>query len=63
MHVYCLHSISGEVQDFTGKFTVTEHPFIPDFDINTISKACNLPVERQECKVYKFRHTYTIAGY
>ena len=44
--VYCLHLISGEIQDFAEKFTITEQPSLPGFDINTISKAHNLPIER-----------------
>ena len=53
----CLHLISGEIQDFAEKFTITEQPSLPGFDINTISKAHNLPIERyeQECKVSEFR--------
>ena len=55
--VYCLHLIPGEVQGLAGKFTVTKQPLLPGFDINTISKAHNLPIERyeQECKVSEFR--------
>ena len=44
--VYSLHLISGEIQGLAGKFTVTEQPSLPGFDINTISKAHNPPIER-----------------
>ena len=44
--VYCLHLILGEIQGLAGKFTVTEQPSLPGFDINTTSKAHNLPTER-----------------
>ena len=41
--VFCLYSIS---QGLAGKFTVTEQPSLPRFNINTISKAHNLLIER-----------------
>ena len=44
--VYCLHLILGEIQGLAGKFTATEQPSLPGFDINTTSKAHNLPTER-----------------
>ena len=44
--VYCLHLISGNIQDLAGKFTLTEQLTLPGFNVNTISKAHNLSIKR-----------------
>ena len=45
--VFCLHSISSKIQGLVGKFTIiAKQPLLLGFDINTISKAHNLPIER-----------------
>ena len=45
-HVFCLDLISKEIQDLVGKFTIIRQPWLSGFDINTVSKAENLPIER-----------------
>ena len=45
LRVYCLHLISVKIQGLAGKFTVTEQLSLPGFDINTTSKAHNLPID------------------
>ena len=45
-HIFCLDLISKEIQVLAGKFTVIRQPSFSDFDINTVSKAEDLPIER-----------------
>ena len=45
-HVFCLHLISKEIQVLAGKITVFRRPSLSGFDINTVSKAEDLPIER-----------------
>ena len=45
-HVFCLDLILKEIQVLVGKFTVIRQPWLSGFDINTASKAEDLPIER-----------------
>ena len=45
-HIFCLDLISKEIQVLAGKFTVIRLPSLSGFDINTVSKAEDLPIER-----------------
>ena len=45
-HIFCLYLILKEVQVLAGKLTVIRWPLFSDFDINTVSKAEDLPIER-----------------
>ena len=44
-HIFCLYLILKEIQVLAGKFTVIRRPS-SGFDINTVSKAEDLPIER-----------------
>ena len=45
-HVFCLDLILKEIQVLVGTFTVIRQPWLSGFDINTASKAEDLPIER-----------------
>ena len=45
-NAFCLDLILKEIQVLAGKFTVIRQPSLSGFDINTVSKAEDLPIER-----------------
>ena len=45
-HIFCLDLISKEMQVLVGKFAIIRWPSLSGFDINTVSKAEDLPIEK-----------------